>query len=263
MAEELSLYDHTGHQPDYKKLQKEAHLGDGQDDITPDAEALHEGPGGDEGPFHLHAKFLRYITEWSQVIHLVGDTLQVVRRQVVLRVHQLEHLLHQRRKEVVERVEQVDVASLVVAAKVAEQVCEDGRVLLVQQAVGLDEHLVEVLLRVVEQLCEEGCRRQNREEMSMRAVWYLPHETHSFIYVTLIQLPTFSLICLLSHSFVYFLTHSFTYLLSHSFTYFLTHILCHSHTFSLTYFLTHIILSHSFICLLSHSLIYLLSHSLI
>ena len=88
---------------------------------------------------------------------MLGEAGEVRLVKRVLRVEQHKHLPEERREEVVERVEQIDVLALVVGAEVMEEVGEDVRVLLVEQPVRLDEHVVQVALRIVQQLSEERC----------------------------------------------------------------------------------------------------------
>ena len=74
---------------------------------------------------------------------------------LILGVEQLKHLFEQFPEEVFEDVAQVHVASVEKGLQILEEVLKDDGVLLVEGAVGPQEHLVQVTLTVLQQPVEE------------------------------------------------------------------------------------------------------------
>lgn len=114
----------------------------------------------DKRPPHLRRQLARDVPERLQLVHVVRDALQVAGVERVVRVQKSEHLLHESGKETVEGVREVQGLALVVELQVLEQLGEDVRVLLVEDAVRLQEHLVQIAARLVDQLGAETCRRR-------------------------------------------------------------------------------------------------------
>ena len=144
------------------KMTSDGYLRYGDDGLPTDCQSLEEGPGGDEGSLHLDGELLWYVSERLQLVHVLGDALEVAIVERVLGVEKDEHPLEERREEPVEHVEQVEVAAAVVRPKVAEELREDLRVLLVDDAVRLNEHLVKVARRFLDQVQAERCQVQTQ-----------------------------------------------------------------------------------------------------
>lgn len=101
-----------------------------------------ESPGGHKRPFHLYSELLRHVAEWNEVVRPFADAAKVSFVETVLRVQQRKHSQNERREERVEDVRQIEIGAAEVISQVAEQLREDVRVLLVQDAVCARKHVV-------------------------------------------------------------------------------------------------------------------------
>lgn len=92
-----------------------AHLGDPVGDLPAHHQPLDKRPSSDEGPGDLGLQLPGDVSKGLELICVFADALQVVVREVILRVEQLKHALQQPGPEVIQHLLQVDVAPRVVA----------------------------------------------------------------------------------------------------------------------------------------------------
>lgn len=85
-----------------RRHEHRAHRGHFADDVPGDGKALREGAGCHKRSSHLKLQLARHVPEGLQLLRVLADTLKVLIREVVLRVHQPEHTLQQTCPEVVE-----------------------------------------------------------------------------------------------------------------------------------------------------------------
>lgn len=86
---------------------------------------------------------------------MLVDALHVVVVDVVLRVQQLEHALHQTDPEIIDHFFQVHVSPSVIEFQFRKQSLENVGVLRVQIAVSTNKHLVQRALGFLQELQEE------------------------------------------------------------------------------------------------------------
>lgn len=125
---------------------KAAYLRHLSDHITAHQEALCIGARCDEGSCGLHLQVPGHLPEGPVLLSVFDHAVQVLVRDVVLGVQQLEEPLQQPCPELIEGLFQVDVGATVVAAQLAVQVLEHLHILGVQFSVQAWKGIVKGLL---------------------------------------------------------------------------------------------------------------------
>lgn len=88
---------------------------------------------------------------------MLVHALHVIVIDVVLRVQELEHALHQTDPEIIDHFFQVDVSTSVIELQLRKQSLENIGVLRVQVTVRTNKHLVQRALGFLQELQEEIC----------------------------------------------------------------------------------------------------------
>lgn len=134
---------------------KPANLGCVSSHFLSKVESLDKSASDDERPGHLSLDLLGHIAERLEVVRMLVGALHVIVVDVVLRVEQLEHALHQTAPEVTNGILQVHAGARVKAFQLGEQPLENISMLCVQVAVGAHEHLVQRALGFLQELQEK------------------------------------------------------------------------------------------------------------
>ena len=61
-------------------------------DLVSSSEGLDQGPGGHQGPLDRGGQLPGHITEWSEHLHIVRDTGEVVNIEIILTIENLENI---------------------------------------------------------------------------------------------------------------------------------------------------------------------------